>query len=290
MLEKRSVVNENHGLSFDRLESFPNSGKTWSSKRLEMKNDPLIEMLRQEFERKKARNKAYSLRSYARDLRLDPSNLCKILKNQIQVGARLRAKLGKKLGFEEKEIEQILKPISDSKTADADYQSHELEIFQVIAEWQHYAILEYVKLTNASHEPSVIGQKLGLKSDVAEESIRRLLDLGLLKSSEGRLLPAEESSSSILNVPTSKAHREQQTQILERAIDALHCVEVQRRSQSSMTLAVDSSKLGEAIELIKRFRRDLGRLLSTSKNLDHVYQLSISLYPLTQPQREGNSL
>lgn len=81
---------------------------------------------------------------------------------------------------------------------------------------------------------------------------------------------------------TSKAHREHQKQILEGAIDALENTSIEVRSQSSMTIAIDTNNLDAAKELIKNFRREMGRLLSSSSQLDEVYQLSISLYPLTE--------
>ncbi len=247
-----------------------------------MKNDPLIEILKKGFDQKKKRNPAYSLRSYSRDLGLDPSNLSKILGYQKEMGARLRLKLGKKLGFEKAEIESWLKPAIHSRTINQDYSEHSLQVFQVVSEWQHYAILEYFKLKGCQQEPKAIAEALGLSLKNIKESLQRLTDSGLLLKTEDGYEPAEESSSSILNVATSKAHREQQKQILEGAIDALENVPIERRSQSSITMAIDCEKLDEAKELIKNFRRDLGRLLSTSSQLTDVYQLSVSLYPVTK--------
>jgi uncharacterized protein (TIGR02147 family) len=255
-----------------------------------MKHDPLIEILKKDFQHKKSRNGSYSLRSYSRDLELDPSNLSKIMKYQLTVGPVLRSKIGLKLGFDHSEIQSWLRPSMQEDTDDGNYNRHGMEVFQVIAEAQHYAILEYFKLKNKSFEPAAIAEGLGLEVSVVTKALQRLLEVGLLKQGEHGLTPADESSSSILNVSTSKAHREQQCQILEAAIDAVKNVPIERRSQSSMTMAIDSAKLPEARELIKSFRRDLGRLLSTSPDLDSVYQLSISLYPVTQLKNneEGN--
>jgi uncharacterized protein (TIGR02147 family) len=247
-----------------------------------MKNDPLVEIMKKEFLQKKARNGSYSLRSYSRDLDLDPSNLSKMMNYQKSIGQNLRAKIGHKLGFESHESTTWLKPRQHKNISDLDYQNQNLEVFQIISEWQHYAILEYFKLNKASMAPADIANHLGLKLSVTKESLRRLIEVGLLKKTDDGYELLDESSSSILTMATSKAHREQQKQILEGAIDALQNVPVERRSQSSMTVAIDSQKLDEARELIKNFRREMGRFLSSSDQLDSVYQLSISLYPVTQ--------
>lgn len=247
-----------------------------------MKNDPLIEILNKELIRRKAKNGSYSLRSFSRDLGLDASNLSKILKYQAHLGPSLRQRIGQQLGFENEEIQALLKPNTYEKTTDEHYQNHSLDVFKIVAEWQHYALLEYFKLKKASTNSAVIAKHFGLTKKEIEESLKRLIDVGLLQKSNHGYRPTEDSSSSILNVATSSAHKQQQTQILEGAIHALKEVPIEERSQSSMTVAIDSKKLSEAKELIKTFRRDLGRLLSKSKELDSVYQISISLYPVTK--------
>lgn len=250
-----------------------------------MKNDPLIEILKKEFAKKQAKNHAYSLRSYSRDLGIDPSNLSKILNYQKEMGSRLRAKLGKELGFDKTEIESWLKPANHAKTVDRAYAEHTMQVFQVVSEWQHYAILELFKVADADLTPQGIAASLGLTLSKTKESLKRLTESGLLLKTAKGYTPADESSSSILSVATSKAHREQQAQILEGAIEALKNTPIELRSQSSVTMAIDINKLDEAKELIKTFRRDMGRLLSASAKLDEVYQLSVSLYPVTKTKK-----
>ena len=249
-----------------------------------MKHDPLIEILKSELQRKKSRNRSYSLRSYSRDLAVDPSNLSKLLSRRKEIGPRLRKKLGKKLGFEPQDLESWLLPTKSEKTADGDYSVHDFHSFKIISGWQHYAILELFKLRGFDGTAQAVSDCLGLKLDNARDSLQRLKEAGLIKYDgvTKRLRPVDDSSTSILNFATSKAHRDQQQQILEGAIDALETTPIQARSQTSMTMAVDSRKLDAAKELIKKFRREMGRLLSNSEQLDGVYQLSISLYPVTK--------
>lgn len=246
-----------------------------------MKNDPIVEMLKKEFHRKKQKNGSYSLRSYSRDLNLDPSNLSKIMNYQIDVGPKLRLKIGTKLGFSEEEIQNWFKQSVHENTVDSNYNNHEYEVFQVVSEWHHYGLLEYFKLKSASSNSQEIAKHLNLSESVVEDSLNRLVETGMLAKTEAGYKPVDQSSSSILKTNTSTAHREQQKQILDLASKALDDVPVELRSQSSMTMAIDQSKLSQAKELIKNFRRDMGRLLSSSENLDSVYQLSISLFPVT---------
>lgn len=251
-----------------------------------MRRDSLVEFIKIEFDRKKARNPAYSLRSLSRDLAIDASNLSKILSYQKRLGPVLKTKLAKKMGLSPADLESLSEV--SPKTRDRDYQLHGLEGFKVIADWQHYAILELLKLKEFKPTVAAMGTRLGLSNALVAASIQRLKTAGLLKETpEGGLQAVDESSSSILNVATSGAHRNQQRQILEGAIDALEKTPIEWRSQSSMTVAIDTRKLEEARALIKKFRRDMGRLLSDSDDLDEVYQLSISLYPVSLNKKES---
>ena len=255
-----------------------------------MKKDPLIEILKSEFARSKARNRSYSLRSYSRDLGVDASNLSKILSYQKPLGAVLKRKLGKKVGLTDAEVDELLngyRPFLN--TIDKDYNKHTHEKFEVVSAWQHYAILELFKIRGFQPSSAEISKRLGIPKKDAAESLSRLKSVGLLKeNSSGLLEPVDDSSSSLLSGSTSQAHRNQQREILEGAITALNKTPIEKRSQSSMTMAIDSNRLEEAKLLIKNFRRQMGRLLSHSENLDEVYQLSISLYPVTNPSTQEN--
>ena len=48
-----------------------------------------------------------------------------------------------------------------------------------------------------------------------------------------------------------------------------------------MTMAINKEKLPEAKERIKKFRRELSQFLNEGETNNEVYNLSISLYPVT---------
>lgn len=244
------------------------------------KTDPFVEILRKEFAHKKMRNKGYSLRSFARHLSMDSSNLAKILNDQLIPGERLKRKIAEKIGLESQDLYQLLRY---SQTEDSDYSNHDLEVFNIVSDWYHYAILELLKLPqyHKKVDVSLLAKDLGISKQVAEASLERLVKMRLLRIEQGTYENTAYSSSSIINTASSKAHRNQQRQVLEMAIAALEQVPVEKRSQCSMTLAIDSKKLPLAQKMIKQFQRKLGRFLSDSDRLDDVYHLSISLYPTT---------
>ncbi len=247
------------------------------------KLDPIIEILKKELDSKKERNGLYSLRSFSRFLGIDPSNLSKIMSYQLIPGEKLRNKIANKLGINS---DDFIKLLSYQKIEDSLYQDHTLDIFNIISDWHHYALLELIKLDqykNLNVAKEAMALTLGITLTELEDAVHRMVSVGLLKVHipSGAIENTEQSSSSVFHASTSKAHKNHQKQILEKAIDALDKIPITERSQTSMTVAIDKEKLPQAQEMIKDFRRKLSRFLSHSENLDDVYHLSISLYPVT---------
>lgn len=89
---------------------------------------------------------------------------------------------------------------------------------------------------------------------------------------------------------TNVALKNMQRQVLQKALAALDEVEFEKRDQSSITMAVDSSKIPQARAMTKKFRRELSSFLESGGSRDAVYQLSLSLFPLTKTvSQKGNS-
>lgn len=242
-------------------------------------NDPLIEIILEEFEGRKSKNSAYSMRAFALFLEVDPSNLSKLLKGQILPQNKLRKRLADKLGLQSQQIYSI---------KDKKYSSLGLEMKNIIKNPFHFEILECLKLKDSRPNINWISKKLKKSYNQVSLATSKLINYGLLKKdNNGHLISALPASSSIIKVDTSKAHREQQKNILGKAINALDEVSISRRSQSSMTFAIDSSKLDQAKEQIKHFRRNMEQFLTESDSLDEVYHLSIALFPVTDFHLEG---
>ncbi|MCB0412058.1 MAG: DUF4423 domain-containing protein, partial [Bdellovibrionales bacterium] len=259
--------------------------------RNEDKCSQIVDVINSEFDKIKSRNSSYSLRYFAKYLDTDASNLSKIMNGQMQPGSRLAHRLSRKLGIQSKDL---LESLSFQKSEDSAYKEHVLEVFKIISDWYHYAILELLKTTKFVDNQArpEMAKSLNISVEELNTALQRLMSAGLLKfdSNKNKIVLCDESSSSILHYETSEAHRNHQRQILEMGIDALEKYPIEKRSQSSMTLAIDKSKLEKAKKMIKEFRRKLSRFLSESSHLDDVYHLSISLYPISQNDIKENKL
>jgi uncharacterized protein (TIGR02147 family) len=162
-----------------------------------------------------------------------------------------------------------------------DFRPIDFDQFHLIAEWHHYAILELMRVEGFKSDRRWIAKTLGIAVVEVNAAIERLVRTGLLKVEGDRWQAREEKTTTVKHPYTTVAHRKLQEQFLMKAITALNEVPMEHRHQSGVTMAIDAGRLKDAAELTARYRRDMTQLLSRSGNCEKVYQLSISLYPLS---------
>jgi uncharacterized protein (TIGR02147 family) len=244
-------------------------------------------LLRQELEDRCMRNPSYSLRAFATHLEMDASTLSKILKGKRPLGESTISKLGSRIGLSDKEISVFVR-IADKKgdhtVEQMNFDQLTYDRFAVISDWYHFVILELMQVNEFRPDSKWIAKSLGLQVSEIDAAIERLKRVGLLKVSKTGAWQdiSGGNTTSIGTDMASVAHRRLQQQFLEKAADSLAQVPLQERDHSTMTVAVDRSRLPAAREKIKRFRRGLAKFLTEGEVHDEVMNLNIALFPITK--------
>ncbi|MGZ3712016.1 MAG: DUF4423 domain-containing protein, partial [Bdellovibrionota bacterium] len=210
--------------------------------------------------------------------------LSKILLGQRRVTPATVRRLGGKLGLSLRDLELYEQNTKlNSAEVDTDFRQIAYDHFQVISDWYHFAILELASVKGFEPSTRWIAKALGLSVAEAQAAIDRLVRIGYIAiESSGKWKILEENTTTLGTEETTAALQQMQKQILQMAINAMETIPVAKRDQSAMTMAADSCLLPAAKEKIKKFRRELCALLESGKKKDAVYQLSVSLYPLTK--------
>jgi uncharacterized protein (TIGR02147 family) len=241
-------------------------------------------LLQNELVRRTKENPSYSLRAFARMLGIQSGFLSKILLGQRRVTPTTVRRLGGKLGLSLRDLEVYEQGAQrKAEAVPSDFRQMAYDHFQVISEWYHFAILELATVKGFEPSSRWIAKALGLSVAEAQAAIDRLVRIGYIAvDGSGKWKILEAHTTTLGSEETSSALQQMQRQILQMAITAMENVPVAKRDQSAMTMAVDSALLPMAKEKIKVFRRELCALLESGKKRDAVYQLSVSLYPLTK--------
>jgi uncharacterized protein (TIGR02147 family) len=245
-------------------------------------------LLQAELGRRCAGNPQYSLRAFAKFLALDHATLSQLLRGKRRLTARTIVKLGTRLGLSEDRI-QLYCSHARREGPPAAQLANLREIGQMahdtaalISDWHHYAILELTHLQEFRPDSRWIARVLGLTPDEVNVALTRLMRLGLL-----RMLGRERWVDLSGNTTASLADFAQVSiDRLARQVRGLLLHALQEGApadcwHTSITLALPRARLAAVHERLARFQHELAALLDTDAVRDDVFQLEISLFPLT---------
>ncbi len=241
--------------------------------------------LQQELIERVNKNSRFSIRAFATQLGIESSSLSQILSGKRRLTDKMCLRLSESLGLSEKERSSLMNTTLSARSGDRALLAD--DAFQVIADWYHFAILELIRVKNFKGNLRWISRVLSISHSEALAAVERLQRLNYLTiEDDGTWRDNLGSASNEGNEYTSLAFRRLQKQILKKAIEALEQVPYKERVQSSMTMAIDKKKLPQAKEKILGFIEQMNEFLSDSPQLDDVYNLSLSLYPISDSKEK----
>ena len=254
-------------------------------------------VIHEELARRCAKNPKYSLRAFARALGMDGAALSRILSDQKVPSKKASDRIVEVLGMNPQErskflvslatrhktrkLERLNQFISAISTDLNEPQKLSTEIFNVIADWYHYAILEVTFLPGFKADPKWVSNKLGISYAEAQLAMKRLLELGFLVKAKNGKISKSKTKITMTDTQTSNvALQRRNKQILNKALEALEQQPVEKRCVSTMTLSIDPKKIPAAKKMILKFNRELCEFLE-SGHQKQVYELATVLFPLS---------
>ncbi len=251
--------------------------------------------LREELARRCERNNKYSLRAFARAIEVDAGTLSRILDGKQVPSQKLSQRIVNGLNLNPTQEEAFFTSVAEKqRTRNLQRQNSmiqtykplrpkpkdlSIDLYRVIADWYHTAILELTFVSNFDSNPRGIARALGISEAQAKLAVERLLELGLLEKKKGVLRKSNLQLTTDNKSITTSALRKNQRQLLERAIHSLENDPIETRSITSMTMAIDPKHLPVARMMIQEFNRALCSVLEDGKR-QQVYNLEVALYPL----------
>jgi len=239
----------------------------------------IVKFLNEELSRRKRINSSYSMRSFAKFLEMDNSTLSKVLSSKRPVGIKLARKILKKFNLDDQKIDLLIK----SKVEEDEYIQLGSEKYSLISDWYYYAILELIRLDEFIANTKWISQRLHLELSTTQEAIDKLIQYNFISIDDsGKWIDLTGGKTTHLTEgSTNIAKKNHQKDILKLGMDAIDTIPLEKRSHTSMTFAIDTEKLNDAKNIISKFRKEMGKLLSRGEKRNEVYHLGIQLYPIT---------
>lgn len=243
-------------------------------------------------------NPAYSLRAFAKDLGVAPSTLSEVISGTKGISQAMSRQLMKRLQLSPEEagffqlladpgIKRASSKIEQAKQALLAVRNRKvlsLEVFQVIAEWQHMAILEAIKKSEWRKDLHQIAGRLGISPTLMTESLRRLRKLGFINANNE---PLRTGSSQIQDGPRQAVIAHHQS-LLRKALAKLDEPMDSTCEFQSAFLIFNRKQIDSVRERIRQFQAELteefglppGQETLASGDLD-IYCLASQFFSLT---------
>ncbi|MDH4467649.1 MAG: TIGR02147 family protein [Bacteriovoracaceae bacterium] len=253
--------------------------------------------LKTELEKKQKKNPLFSMRSFARLLNLSPSVLSKIMNGQTFFDLKKIKHALVLLETPESTKKKIIEEVSLSKKINQ-FKMRKVKqkfsllnhrVFEIIANPNHYALLELIKLNEGKFDLDFFALKLSLSKEKIELLIENLQAVKLIKIKDDRIVDLTQgfSTHEIGPQETNRANKLFQQQIIQKSILSLEYDDICERSHSSIVFATHSSKILEATEIIKKFRQSLCAHLEDHPIKDSVYALQIGFFPMVKGEAQA---
>jgi uncharacterized protein (TIGR02147 family) len=247
----------------------------------------IASLLRERLRAATRRNPRFSLRSLARKLGINHSTLSQVLRGKRRLSPRALEIVGKRMGLADETIRACAanvkkRPNAKNRPENILRVHLDLDTFQLLSAWHHYAILELIHLRDFKTDSRWIANTLGIAVEDVNIALQRLLRLGLLEMAARDRWIDKSGDAEFDSVDlTEQASNLISQELLELTSDAITRIPGQHRIHRQMVLAVDSTKLPQLQTLADDFMQDLRTLVSESDAKDDVYQVAIALFPVT---------
>lgn len=256
-----------------------------------------VSLLKNELEERCGRNANYSLRSFSGLLGIDASSLSKILNHKRSLSPTNKIKISHALMLSPEKLASFEK-VKATPLKTTQYNIIDEKLSVVISKWYYYAILELTTLHDFQSNYKWIAGQLDLSPHQVISAIEKLLAIGYLKQNEagdfydtsGEITTVNEGNS-FASLYYQRIKQKLQIQILTKAIDAVEKISLDKRSQSSLTVAINNEDIAFIKEEITLFRRKLASQINfrnKNKKRENVYNISFSFYPLTEDREENH--
>jgi uncharacterized protein (TIGR02147 family) len=246
----------------------------------------------EEWGKRREKNPSYSLKAFSKALGVSAPSLSQVLSGKRPLSRKAALRIIHHCSLSPEDAKNFLasalgvqNPAIDFRSpAKNSYSELDEDAFRIISDWKHYAILSLGDLPDNRATSQWIANQLAITEKEASEAFDRLLRMGLVKRRGSRF----RQSSKPLTAPTGRstaALRKYHSQNLTKASKALEREETDVEYFSAITMALDESKLPQAREFIKNFRRQLCEFLEMGRR-ERVYTLAIQLFPIS---KKGNA-
>ncbi len=260
------------------------------------------DLLRKELDGRKAKNSAYSLRAFARDLGLLPAALSEILLGRRGLSRQSAQRVGKCLGLQGEKLADFLDQVQAvsgrsareraqaqarlARPRESSFSEVSIDRARVFLEWEHLALREAVTNPTFVWDAKLWGKRFGIGEARAQECWDRLRRHEIVQwSANGRW-----EHDGPLTIPDSmpvEGLRRLHRALVKKAAESLEDIPLSHRSHTGAVFSLRVEDIEDARVMLRDFRRSFtlrfqanpdARLAKPKES--KVYGFCLQLFPL----------
>lgn len=238
--------------------------------------------LKQELEVRKLKNKRYSLRKFAYDIKISPTALSRIFNQKIEITPKTLTAIEKKIKIPEHLFQNKTDILQKKHWREKKIRHISVKETEIFKSWKFAAVWEIITLDTFNQDITWIAKRLSTPKKDILQCLDLLLEYNLISFVNNRWTTNFTEASTLGIASTSQDLINLQVDFLKYSIQSLKNDPVESRDHSAMIIAMDEDLLNDAKLKIKKFRRSLATYLekkSTGKK-NKVYQLTIGFSSL----------
>ena len=260
--------------------------------------DDYRDILLSSYREKHAAHPTYSLRAFARDLKISPSRLSEVMAGKGHLSRQKAVGIATRLKFTPQR-RQYFFDLIDVATARNESVRNQAEVrikaaqakkpevylpntaFEPIATWQHIAVWSFLFLSAYDGDSQTIASSLKIDIIRVYEVLRQLEGANLIRETGGRWIPIVTEFSSGDDVPSS-AIRKYHDSISAKGRESIEQQTTAERHLETLVLPFKSNRIGEIGMRIGDFVQSLATEFGEETDGDRVYALSLQFYGLSE--------
>jgi uncharacterized protein (TIGR02147 family) len=258
--------------------------------------------LRDYYAHRKSIDADFSQRTFAREAALPASCsslLPAIIRGRRKLSQNLRVKFGKamKLGEREFRYFDLLVQFNQAKGMTeknfffaqlAKFRSSRARIvgetqYRFFSKWYYSAVWNYFGIDQKTRHPAAIAANIlpPITPTQAEEAIRLLLELGLIKKTASGYAVAERHIYTEKNVQAMAARQHVQ-ELMGMAAEVFPALPAEQRQYNALMFSVSKDGFQAIKDRIRSFQEELREIIDRDRDEDRVYSLTLQLFPNTK--------
>lgn len=245
-----------------------------------------VELVNQEFSKRKMNNPRYSLRAFARDLGLHSGTLSSILHGRRKLPAYLFDDLSKKVQSLSIHRDQLKPELRRAKKESSKAFKYEKVIDErlweeIVVEGIYFTMMSLMTCSNFKSDVSWISERLKIDPDKVKTVLEKLVKASLVKIEDGQYR-LDKSTHTTRDGISSEALKRAHEEILDTSKKKLRLIDKSQRDYTSVKFAADPAKLELAKKEIRKFQNRMIKIMGASENANEVYELAMQLFPRTE--------